>query len=754
MKTNAEINTGFSLVFASDNKKDSTWGSLICSLLLFFGLGGCLWSVLGLSGVGASPLLLLLLGFVGCALSCKLPGRWDFAYVGIILALAILVGTASRLVIEGGGIAMNQIYSALERYIGRSFPRFLVSKDANHALCATLFLIIPAEILAILCGRVAGASGGGRYVLLPFAAALWALALVFEASLPIGCVLALAIAAISLPVSRSSNQSHMVSRRRSTVWILVIIAVLTSLAAIPGLIIINADGSQAEPLRLTAARKIHSMRYDGEHQTLPEGDYGRLPGFVLGEDPALTITPISHRKFYLRGFVGEVYTGDGWTTLSPNRRAQYAELFTWLHEHDFYAQNQYSLLTSALGVDSSTESIQVTNLGVSTAYLYAPYELASNRADAARIGDENLRASGLRGEDTYTITVSGGSISDDDLLYSGLLAALNRDDPRAVNYLTSENAYREFVYDNYLELADAPREAIARLLMDVEFPDGMVSFSDAKMVVNTYFATLGYTETPEFDFAGQDVLTYFLEESGSGNSVNFATAAVMMFRYMGFPARYVEGYLVTPDSETDENDSVILHSKDAYAWAEIYRDGVGFVPFEQEFPAIPPLAVLETMPLNDDVEEPVDTPLELTSRLWITLLAILMLFLLAFIILAVRRTVKRRRQKRLFDIGDNAKSVIRMTAYAIQLLSHMGIYRKNGSLYNLCGEIDGKLGKALSTKYTKVVSIQQAALFSENSITDTERALTNELLNDIAERLRQQSTLIGSLRLRWCACVI
>ena len=756
MTTNETIDSGFALAFAEDGsaEKRNVWGRLICSLLLFFGLGGCLWSVLGLSGSGANLPLLLLIGCVSCVLSCKLPGRWDFAYIVVILALAVLIVAAGSFVIEGGGIAMNQMYAALESYIGRSFPRFLVNDDSNQALCITLFLMIPTGLLAILCGRVAGVAGGWRYVLLPFCIIIWLLALVFEASLPIGCVLALTIAAISLPASRSATLRRTLPNRRAAAWILVLSAVLTSLASVPGLITIRSDGSEAVPLRLSATRKIHSVRYDGGDQTLPEGDFSRIPGFILGEDPALTVNTENSGKYYLRGFVGEVYTGDGWTSLSPGRRAESATMFKWLHERGFYAQNQYALLLNALGVDRQEHSMSITNDGISTAYLYSPYELADNRADAARIGDENLRASGLRGEYEYAITVSGGSISDDELLYAGLITALGLDDPRAVDYLTSETVYREFVYANYLDMADAPREAIERLLTEVEFPDGRISFSDAKMVANTYLATFGYTEKPESGTAGLDVLTYFLEESGVGNSAHFATAAALIFRYMGVPARYVEGYLVTPGSETDENGLVVLHSKDAYAWAEIYRDGIGFVPFEPEFPAIPPLQLLETTPLDSNEDEPPATPPELESMLWlIILLGIFLLLLIVFIILAIRRSLKRSLLKKLFGTENNAESVIRMTTYAIRLLSYAGISRKNGSLYMLCRELETKFGKELSEKYTEVILIQQAALFSGMPIADADRAVTGELLDDITSHMKRQSSIFGRFRLQWYDCV-
>ena len=48
----------------------------------------------------------------------------------------------------------------------------------------------------------------------------------------------------------------------------------------------------------------------------------------------------------------------------------------------------------------------------------------------------------------------------------------------------------------------------------------------------------------------------------------------MMLRYYGIPARYVEGYLVTPDmvsGKTGET-TLTLTADDAHAWAEYYED--------------------------------------------------------------------------------------------------------------------------------------------------------------------------------------
>jgi len=69
--------------------------------------------------------------------------------------------------------------------------------------------------------------------------------------------------------------------------------------------------------------------------------------------------------------------------------------------------------------------------------------------------------------------------------------------------------------------------------------------------------------------------------SGIGYDTHFATLATMLFRYYGIPARYVEGYLITPQDVWEHPDgSFDVKQKAAHAWTEIYVDGVGFVPVE------------------------------------------------------------------------------------------------------------------------------------------------------------------------------
>ena len=100
--------------------------------------------------------------------------------------------------------------------------------------------------------------------------------------------------------------------------------------------------------------------------------------------------------------------------------------------------------------------------------------------------------------------------------------------------------------------------------------------------------------TPRMGFAHDDFARWFLEESDTGYCIHFASAATVLLRAAGIPARYVEGYAVTCQADQE----VAVYSKQAHAWAEYYDFDSGT------------WRILETTPAdlhNDDPEPTVST---------------------------------------------------------------------------------------------------------------------------------------------------
>ena len=108
----------------------------------------------------------------------------------------------------------------------------------------------------------------------------------------------------------------------------------------------------------------------------------------------------------------------------------------------------------------------------------------------------------------------------------------------------------------------------------------------------TTYAT--YTQAPGMFPLNEDPAEYFLFESGRGYCQHFATAAVILYRMYGIPARYATGYAVKPSDFTEENGEFHAEVTDesAHAWVEICLPDYGWVPVETtpggpEIPELP-----------------------------------------------------------------------------------------------------------------------------------------------------------------------
>ena len=71
---------------------------------------------------------------------------------------------------------------------------------------------------------------------------------------------------------------------------------------------------------------------------------------------------------------------------------------------------------------------------------------------------------------------------------------------------------------------------------------------------------------------GQDFARWFLESSETGYCVHFATAATVLLRAAGIPARYVTGFRC----ETAADQPLVVTTEEAHAWAEYYDANLGY----------------------------------------------------------------------------------------------------------------------------------------------------------------------------------
>ena len=105
----------------------------------------------------------------------------------------------------------------------------------------------------------------------------------------------------------------------------------------------------------------------------------------------------------------------------------------------------------------------------------------------------------------------------------------------------------------------------------------------------------------------KDYVTYFLKEQKRGYCAHFATAATLLLRSYGIPARYVEGYVIDQSNISEsgkiadyayndffsgenpiENSQVIsveIPDGNAHAWTEVYIENFGWIPVDMTPPS-------------------------------------------------------------------------------------------------------------------------------------------------------------------------
>lgn len=120
------------------------------------------------------------------------------------------------------------------------------------------------------------------------------------------------------------------------------------------------------------------------------------------------------------------------------------------------------------------------------------------------------------------------------------------------------------------------------------------TYSDLKkaQIISEYVSNLVKynTQTDAMPKDQEDFAIWFLTEAESGYCVHFATAATILLRASGVPARYVTGYMINVGSGFG-----IVEQRHAHAWVEYLDENHGWV-------------VLDPTPVSDgpDVTEPTE----------------------------------------------------------------------------------------------------------------------------------------------------
>ena len=329
----------------------------------------------------------------------------------------------------------------------------------------------------------------------------------------------------------------------------------------------NADGA------ITA--KIENLRYGSN----PRGDGSLRPGAFGASQTALRVKMENPDSLYLRGFVGSSYAGGKWETLANSDYYGQRGLFYWLHRDGFSGLTQLYADSRLLGEERKAGSVTVTNENACRKYIYTPYELAgTGLADTKSWSDSFLTSDRFMGAKAYRFTAVSNMVRD----WPGLTAKLfvGKKNEALEQYRLNESYYNVRIYEDYTQLSTDQKRLLVRYIGSAGNQEkGHVDYKTAIKKIRDYLeSAFIYTENIRWD---KDPVKKFLKEK-KGSDIQFASAATLMFRYYGIPARYVEGYIITPEDVKGKKpeEPVSIPLSNNHAWTEIYIDSFGWVPIE------------------------------------------------------------------------------------------------------------------------------------------------------------------------------
>lgn len=355
-------------------------------------------------------------------------------------------------------------------------------------------------------------------------------------------------------------------------------------------------------------------------------------------DLTVTFVPYAYDTLYLKAYTGTIYTGNSWdvpteteyVTKGPDDvpvAVPYEEVESFngfnipiddtdvvsgndvsntsgLSYEEYITYQEESALTALMATQDDVApmhaKILITNEDASIKHMYLPYYTQMG-VDGTSISPQKT-TEGMHGK-YKTIEAYYTPYSE------GLSRIMSRDEGdycliRDTTQSEMFHIYSVEVYNNYLQIPDdiwSELNAYHDVIGDPQTPQEAYV-----MIRNFLYANYKYDLAPGATPYGEDFALYFLGSQKRGYCAHFATAATLLFRSYGIPARYVEGYAVTQNNIMDraalaeesyddfflgENtlgvtDVVTVEVTDgeAHAWTEIFIDGFGWIPVDLTAP--------------------------------------------------------------------------------------------------------------------------------------------------------------------------
>jgi len=335
---------------------------------------------------------------------------------------------------------------------------------------------------------------------------------------------------------------------------------------------------------------------------LSEGRLGGVSSVRPDYETDLTVTyvPFAYETLYLKAYTGQEYTGSSWSP--PSYDTEHTKRYFGVNYDNF---ENYTAFLEAHRLAHYTETskdkgmygkIRIKNVDANENYLYLPYYASGKMTssyDAVRGLAKGISPVGTSNTvEYYPLCFNYWNIKTQP---DELLSDLEPDSPEAkyISYYDIINA------SSYIDMPLGTRAALEEIKNEI---GTAASLDEQIAAIQTYLSeNYTYSMMPGTTPRNADFAVHFLTKQDSGYCAHFATAATLLLRSYGIPARYVEGYAVSvadvaegiavdePYNEWFHGTNPIgktgvvtvdVTDANAHAWVEVYMQGIGWVPRE------------------------------------------------------------------------------------------------------------------------------------------------------------------------------
>lgn len=716
-----------------------------------------------------------------------------------LILFTVLFISKHNLLINGLLLTINQIVETVGIHTGMVLPKYQITVDENkYTLAMNLFWFIVLFFISFFSMLIVNYKKLKTLIFIVFLTVIFHLCTGISATLSYELFLLLSILLLIVySFIFNPKLKYLQVGKSNQVYIVAAIMVSTILLIFIGLFIFIKPvsnynkGNIVSTIEKNTINQLDRLRYEKElTNTFTHGNFQKLDELQLIDTPALELIMDKPTSLYLKGFMGTNYTSEQWLELDPENQYHSEELFYSLNKEGFNVYNQLHKLFNVIN-DSNNQAeltrVTVNNINANSKYIYYPYELETDLTSLDKVqtfADSKVIGSSLSGKRDYQYNVTPNLIPRYPELASKLYDL--EKESGVESYLKNESHYNEFVYEHYLNIPE-----YIQLLLDNHLnihlieEDSHINYEIAIHEVRDYlYRKIKYNTEAKSLPLNSDFLIHFLESSREGYSTHYATTATLMFRYLGIPSRYVEGYLVTPTDikNIDPYEKITITGKNAHAWAEIYIDRIGWIPIEVTPPYYDVMNEIdlthypeghdkdnsqllsneELLEGSEGIQEVIeeeensrndikneDDKIDIWKLLFIILITIVLLLMIFILLYIIKNRYKLGKHKEVFNHQDMNKAIPAIFAYTMRLIHYSGVPLHTGSTRLYINSLKKHYSYSYSIQFEQVMDINQKALYSNQKITDDEYKLVSDFMEDTLSKLKNSRNIWQRVKMKY-----